>query len=178
MSGKLTLLAFVLALAGYASGAEAFSQKVMNTCGSAEDLDAAIKACTQLIDGKESRSTKVAAYFNRAWAYRTKGQPDLAIADDTRAIELDPKAYRAFADRGAAYHDKDEYDLAIADATRSIELNPKESVTYNNRGQAYRAKGDYDRAFADLNRAIELNPKNSHALYNRGTAHLDKTAYE
>jgi tetratricopeptide (TPR) repeat protein len=178
MSGKIALLALVLVLAGYASGAKAFSQKVMDTCGAGEDLDAAIKACTQLIDGKESKSTKIAAYFNRAWAYRTKGQPDLAIADDTRAIELDPKAHRAFADRGAAYHDKGEYDLAIADATRSIELNPKDSVTYNNRGAAYRAKGDYDRAFADLNRAIELNAKSSRALYNRGTAYVDKTDYE
>jgi tetratricopeptide (TPR) repeat protein len=178
MSGKIALSALVLALAAYASGAQAFSQKVMNTCGSGKDLDAAIKACTQLIDGKETKDTKAAAFYNRAWAYRNKGEFDLAIADHTRAIELDPKGYRAFADRGAVYHDKGEYDLAIADATRSIELNPKESVTYSNRGLAYRAKGDYDRALADLSRAIELNTKSSRAVYNRGTTYLDKTDYE
>ncbi len=178
MSGKIAFLAFGIALTAYASSAQAFSQKVMDTCGSSEDLDAAIKACTQLIDGEESKSTKAAGYFNRAWAYRNKGDLDLAIADHTHAIELDPKSYRAFADRGATYYGKREYDLAIADATRAIELNPKEWTAYNNRGQAYHAKGDYDRALADLSRAIQLNAKNSRALYNRGTTYLDKTDYE
>jgi len=168
----------VVTFAAYGSGAQAFNQKVMNTCGSSKDLDAAIKACTQLIDGKETKDTKAAAVYNRAWAYRNKGEFDLAIADHTRAIELDPKGHRPFADRGAVYHEKGEYDLAIADATRSIELNPKESITYNNRSQAYRKKGDYDRAFADLNRAIEINAKNSNAFYNRGSTYLDKSDYE
>ena len=150
----------------------------MNTCGRGEDLDAAVKACTQIIDGKESKQTKAAAYFNRAWAYRNKGEIDLSIADDTHAIELDPKSYRAFSDRGTAYHAKGEYDLAIADATRAIELNPKEWTAYNNRGAAYQAKGDYDHALADLNHAIELDAKNAAALYNRGTIYNDKADYD
>jgi tetratricopeptide (TPR) repeat protein len=178
MKGRIAAFAFLIALFAFATSAQAFSQKVMNTCGKGEDLDAAIKACTQIIAGKETKQTKSMALYNRGWAYRNKGDYDRAIADYTRAIELDPKNAHAFSDRGVAHYDKKEYDLAIADATRALELNPKGSTTYNNRGQAYRAKSDYDRAFTDLSRAIELNAKNSVAFYNRGTTYIDKVDYE
>ncbi len=121
----------------FASSAEAASQKLINLCGTGDDLDAAIKACTQIIDGKDTNQNKSMAFYNRAWAYRQKGDYDSAIADDTRAIELDPKNAHAFIDRGGAYFYKREYDLSIADSTRAIELSPKAPEPYVNRGAAY-----------------------------------------
>src|SRR3990172_2888598 len=97
-------LALFLALIALASSAEAASQKIRNTCASGADLDAAIKACTQLIAGKDSNQNKSIVFYNRASAYVQKGDYDSAIADDTRAIELDPKNAYAFIDRSGAYY--------------------------------------------------------------------------
>jgi tetratricopeptide (TPR) repeat protein len=179
MPRKIAAFAFLVALFACAPSVQAASQKLWKTCGAGSDLDAAIKACTQMLSGKETNKTKSQILYNRAWAYRNKGEYDLAIADDTRAIELDPKNANAFQDRATAYFQKKDYDLCIADSTRAMELDPKMWQTYNNRGVAYREKGDFDRALADLNRAVELNPSGQgNALFNRGTVYNAKGDYE
>lgn len=174
----LAALGFVAALIAFASGAEAASQKTINLCGAGDDLDASIKACTQIINGKETKQNKAMAFYNRAWAYRQKGDYDSAIADDTRAIELDPKNAHAFIDRGNTYYQKREYDLSIADSTRGIELSPKAAEPYVNRGAAFSEKGDLDRALADFDRAIELKPKSAAAFSNRGYVYIKKGDYD
>jgi Flp pilus assembly protein TadD len=178
MPRTIAALSFFAALMAFAASADAASQRLLNACGGGDDLDASIKACTQIIEGKETKQNKSAALYNRGWAYRSKGEYDLAIADQTSAIELDPKSYRALMDRSLSYYQKREYDLCIADATRAIELKPKLSEAYNNRGSAYREKGDYDRGVADLSHAIELDRKNSTAFHNRGSIYNQKGDYE
>lgn len=50
---------------------------------------------------------------------------DRAIADHTRAIELDPTYAAAYYNRGVAHDGKGDSDDAIADYTRAIEIEPK-----------------------------------------------------
>jgi tetratricopeptide (TPR) repeat protein len=54
-----------------------------------------------------------------------KDDIDRAIADYTRAIELNPNYGPAFEARGRAYARKGDYIRAIADVTRASELAPK-----------------------------------------------------
>ena len=65
---------------------------------------------------------------SQAEAYRRSGDSqvencdnDLAIADYTRAIEIDPKHAVAYYSRGACHHEKRDYDRAIADYTKAID---------------------------------------------------------
>ncbi len=95
------------------------------------------------------------AYHYRGSAYKDKGDYDQAIADYSRAIELDPKFTNLYVDRADAYMVKGDYDRVIADASRLIELKDL-TRGYTRRGDAYRYKGDYDSAIADYSRAIEL----------------------
>ena len=108
-------------------------------------------------------------YFNRGSAYYVNGQYDKAIADLSKAIELNPKDAKAYYNRGLAYgKGKGQFDKAIADFTKAIELDPTDANAYIGRGVAWGKKGVYDRAISDCNKAVELNPTNATAYNNRG----------
>jgi tetratricopeptide (TPR) repeat protein len=66
-------------------------------------------------------------YNIRGIAYGKKGEYDNAIADYTRAIEIDPNDAWAYCNRGGAYDEKGDYDKAIADYTQAIEIDPKDA---------------------------------------------------
>ena len=54
-----------------------------------------------------------------------QGDYDGAIADYSRAIELDPDDAAAYYNRGNAKSELDDYHGAIADYSRAIELDPE-----------------------------------------------------
>jgi tetratricopeptide (TPR) repeat protein len=89
---------------------------------------------------------------------RHKGNRDGAIADYTKAIELNPGFADAYVGRGIVYQVAGDRDRAIADYTKAVELNPDYSSAYLNRGNIFAAMGDQDRAIADYNKVIEINP--------------------
>jgi lipoprotein NlpI len=114
--------------------------------------------------------TSAVDYFKRGVDEKANANFDGAIADYTRAIELDPKYAAAYSNRGNAKQAKGDLDGAIADCDRAIELDPKDAMAHKNRGVAKKEKGDLDGAIADYNRAIELDPKYSAAYFHRGIA--------
>jgi tetratricopeptide (TPR) repeat protein len=99
------------------------------------------------------------AYYNRGLAYQLKKEYDKAIADYTKAIEINPNDAEAYNNRGLAYGSKKEYDKAIADYTKAIEINPKYAEAYYNRGLAYFLKKEYDKAWEDVYKAQGLGSK-------------------
>lgn len=114
--------------------------------------------------------TSAIDYFNHGVVEKANGDFDSAIAEFTRAIELDPTYAAAYSNRCNAKQAKGDLDGAIADCNRAIELDPKDALAHKNRGVAKKAKGDLEGAIADYNRAIELDPKYSAAYFHRGIA--------
>jgi lipoprotein NlpI len=98
-------------------------------------------------------------YLNRGNAKYNMADYEGAIADCSKAIQLDPKLASAYITRGAAKRHKGDYDGAIADYDKAIQLDPEYAPAYNNRGIAKRHKGDYDAAIADLDKDTQLDPK-------------------
>ncbi len=128
-----------------------------------------------------SNSKEATTYSERGTLKDEKGDFDGAIADYTRAIELDPKFSQAYYNRGLAKKHKGDMDGAIADYDRVIEMNPdnpKFARAYCDRGVARRKKGDTDGAIADYNRCLELDPKYSIAYFNRGNARDEKRDFD
>ena len=74
---------------------------------------------------------------DRGVALTTEGGYDEAIAEFSKAIELEPEYVVAYSNRGYAYGLKGEWDIAIADFDKAIELAPDYVLAYNNRGYAY-----------------------------------------
>ncbi|MFZ0915883.1 MAG: tetratricopeptide repeat protein, partial [Candidatus Udaeobacter sp.] len=109
-------------------------------------------------------------FLNRAGARGFNGDRNGAIADLSRAIDLDPKSEPAVYRRGAFKLQKGDYDGAITDLTRAIELSPNTADYYNDRGLAKLNKRDNDCAIVDFTRATELDAKNAIAYRNRALA--------
>jgi tetratricopeptide (TPR) repeat protein len=109
-------------------------------------------------------------FLNRGSARGFNGDMNGAIADFSRAIELDPKSVSANYRRGITKLQKGDYDGAIGDLTRTIELSPNTADYYNDRGLAKLRKGDNDGAIGDFTRTIDLDAKNAIAYRNRALA--------
>src|SRR6476659_4167910 len=73
----------------------------------------AIAACTAVINsGKESQNALAIADFNRGQSYDSKGDKDRAIADYSKAIDLNPRDSNYYNNRGVAYRGKGDIDRA------------------------------------------------------------------
>jgi tetratricopeptide (TPR) repeat protein len=136
-------------------------------CDSASG-DAAIAACTKAIASGNFTGADLAALYEYRGAAEDESDPNGALQDYNKAIELNPNLALAFNDRGLLFYNADEYDRALEDFNRAIELDSKFETAFDNRGVTYFAKNNADHALADYDHAIELNPDDLNAYWNRG----------
>jgi protein O-mannosyl-transferase len=117
--------------------------------------DDALRIYTELIN---MAPDETAAYFQRAlvYQYSNKVQPQLALADYSKAIDMNPNYVDAYLNRGSLYVDQlSEYDLGIADFNKVLEINPNNIDAGTNKGIAYYRKGDYEEALNSYNQVIQ-----------------------
>ena len=70
----------------------------------------------------------------------------MAIAEFTRAIQLDPGYTSAYFWRAYSYAELGQYRDAINDYTKAIQLDPDYAMAYNNRGISYHYLGQHQTA--------------------------------
>jgi tetratricopeptide (TPR) repeat protein len=122
-------------------------------------------------------------YSENPIAYHYRGgaiedtDPQAALADYSRSIELNNQRYRPYFALGTLYLKMRRYQEAIADFTRTLELNGRYVKAWVNRGNAYRDLNQADAAIADYNEALKINRRFDKALNNRGAAYLKKGMY-
>jgi tetratricopeptide (TPR) repeat protein len=97
-----------------------------------------------------------------------------ALADFTRAMEIDPNLAAAYFYRGGLFCLMGDYDKALADCNQLITIRPNEAMPYYHRGLVYHNSGNNDNAIADFDQAIRLSPNFALAYGNRGNAYYDK----
>ncbi len=66
------------------------------------------------------------------------GKKKEAIAEFTKAIEIDPKCVRAYLNRAMCYNETGMPKRAVADFSKAIELNPNDAYPYDQRAILYR----------------------------------------
>src|SRR5262249_47445153 len=88
---------------------------------------------------------------------------DEAVADFSRAIDLEPKLVCAWFGRGVAYATLGRYGEAVDDYARVIELDTKHVNAWHGRGLAYRRLGQYGKAIDDYETALKLAPDHARA---------------
>jgi tetratricopeptide (TPR) repeat protein len=97
-------------------------------------------------------------YHNRGMFYLQKGFYQEALADLTKAIELNPNVADVYFYRGNIQLLLEEYSKALEDYHQAIVLSPNNSEYYRQRALAYTIMGSIDKAKLDLEIAeIEKN---------------------
>jgi tetratricopeptide (TPR) repeat protein len=147
--------------------------------GSQESLVAANSLLEELIN-KPSFPTGLLAliYSKRGFTYSSLKKYQQAIADFSRALELDPNYIYAFTSRGWAYYNLKEYQQAIINFNHALELDPNAAIAYHCRGWTYDALKNYQQAIVDFDRALELDPNNAWAHCGRGWVYHDLKEYQ
>lgn len=77
-------------------------------------------------------------YRGRADAYYRAGKFDMAIADFTTALEIDPVDYRSYFARGMIYFASERYEKALADFDRTLAIKPDHGEASLYRSLVYR----------------------------------------
>ena len=118
---KHYLAVAVLLLLGLSSTARADDAE---DCAKAS-VETKLNACTLAIESGRWQGADLAwAYNNRGAAKQVKGDLDGAIADHTRALELDPRYVKAYYNRGRVHYYKGAFAAAGSDLARSQEIKP------------------------------------------------------
>ncbi len=117
-----------------------------------------LKPFTHLLEVGTEQPTTPDGFVVRAGTRRATGDLEGAIADCTKALELDPGYREALGNRGAVRRESGDLDGAIADYQKALALDPRYPALWNLLGNAHHGKGDLDRAVADYTKALELDP--------------------
>ncbi len=118
------------------------------------------------------------AYVGRAYVYGRQGEGELAVAELTEAIRVDPGNPYAYAERGWMSLAYGDYASARDDFSTAIAMYPEEPDFYNGRGDAYMGLELYENALADYDRALAMAPENPLWWVARGWAYLSLGDHE
>jgi tetratricopeptide (TPR) repeat protein len=100
---------------------------------------------------------KAEDFYQRGLVRQEKGDVEGAIADFSKAIEIDPQHADAYYNRGSLRQTKGDMDAAIADFNKTIEINPQYAEAYADRGLARLSQGLDAEAQKDFNKYLELD---------------------
>jgi tetratricopeptide (TPR) repeat protein len=120
-----------------------------------------------IVSNKSDRQDNLESYLSlRAETYALDRQYNLAIADYTQAIKLNPKVSSYYAYRGNAYYSLKQYRLTVADLDRAIALTPDDPLSYILQGAAYLEIDRADLALKPLQQSINLIAKDPNSYSN------------
>jgi tetratricopeptide (TPR) repeat protein len=116
--------------------------------------------------------SSASAYLDRGILYLNSAKYDEAIADFSRANQLDPEDAWILANRAITYAWKREFELAQKDIAAADALDPKNPLLIKGKGLIAEFKGDFPTAAAEFTAALKVQPEDSFALYHRANAYL------
>jgi len=105
-----------------------------------------------------------------------------AIADQTKAILLDPKYGLAYWYRGASYYRNNQIKESLADFKIAFSLYADDSASLSSLheyvGEIYQSVKDNSRAIEEFNLALAANPKSAVSYYQKGVSLYNKSEYK
>jgi tetratricopeptide (TPR) repeat protein len=120
-------------------------------------------------------------YRSRGIAYFDQGKYDKAIADFTKAIQIE-KTWDFLFERGRAYFCNGQFPEAIADLTAALDLRPDNPLMLQTiryfRARAYQGEKKHDRAIADLTDCIGMGVTDSELYTFRAASHAELGGFD
>ncbi len=121
-----------------------------------------------LLDQAIAQSPQVAGYYgNRALAQHALGRSSQSLADDARAMQLDPTEPLYPYNRGVTRLDMGDAVGALQDFKAAVALGKDDADTWLNIGVVQERLGHAREALAAYDRALAKAPGNAKALTNR-----------
>lgn len=113
----------------------------------------------------------------RALAHMYRGEPDLAIADFSEALHIDPDHVPVLSERGRAYAHQGQFEGAIEDYDRALELSPLDPDLLYFKAEACVQMGQPAAAIDYLNQVLDRDPDYANAYYQRGRAYYQQNNF-
>jgi tetratricopeptide (TPR) repeat protein len=102
-----------------------------------------------------------------------------ALAEYTRAVQINPRFLPGYKQRAEMYYEKKQYREAIRDYDKVIEMDPNDAGAYNDRGLSKLELNDTHSAISDLSSAITNGDTFSKNTYeSRADAYVKTEQYE
>lgn len=112
----------------------------------------------RIYDGLIGKRPDAELYALRAEAYRCMGRYDLALADQSAIVALEPDSADALSGRVEFRRHLWDFEGGLRDADAAIRLDPKSASAWVQRAECLRSLGRCDEAIAAAARAVELDP--------------------
>ena len=128
---------------------------------------------------EKATSPSAYSYWLRGDILEKMDKKEAALADYTKAIEIDSKYVTAYVYRAALYRKAKEYDLALKDIDAALE-NAHSPTVYQQylRGVILQDRGDDDAAIEAFTKAIEIDPNYSFAYGSRSVIYKNLKKYD
>ncbi len=121
------------------------------------NLDSSVQAQTLTSLQVANRIAFDASFYNqRAIRYAEQGEIHLALADYTRAIDLDPLYAPAYSNRGLLYYQRGKINLALVDLNKAIAIEPNYANAYYLLGLVHLQRQDTTAARSNFQKAKQL----------------------
>lgn len=131
----------------------------------------------------EPRSPQV--YRSRGKTWSANGDLTRAIADYSRAVELDPAYTLAYKDRADTYLKLNQHEAALRDYKKVIVLDPSDAAAVKNhtkilldKGKEAGNAGDIDAAIRMFTDIFTVAPNNQAAFFHRGIAFFKREQFK
>lgn len=111
-------------------------------------------------------------YNGRGYIHFKQGRFDDALADYTRALDLEPSFAQAMHNRAFTRSAKGDFEGALEDFEETLSLEGESASLLNNRGGVYLSIGQEEKALRDFERSLELSEDLPGAWFNRGFLRL------
>jgi serine/threonine protein kinase/TolB-like protein/Flp pilus assembly protein TadD len=111
------------------------------------------------------------AHFWHALALASMGRSEEAIAEQKRALELDPLSLIINRVLGLDFYYARHYDQAIEQEQLTLEMDPNFTFAHMQRGQAYVQKSMYKQGIAECEKELVVSPRHPYALLGLGYAY-------
>jgi tetratricopeptide (TPR) repeat protein len=120
----------------------------------------------------EGKPTKE-LYFQLGNAYYENGDLPGATTAFSKAIEMDPKYFKATVNLALMYDEQEKWAQALETFEQAAKLDPNNPDVWSHMGNTYYSQAQYAKAMELYRKALKMKPDATHALYSMGVAFAD-----